>query len=305
MNTYKEDLEELEGPYEQIAGTEAVLVSEGSDNPPALTIYVSPNKTFCKGTVQVTASSTKLFEEITITFPDSSAKSGQSPLIATYTAKDDDCGKTVTFSATGDYSTSASTSIDVIKVEFESLSTEGGATQYLDDEEKPGNTRLGVIVDITAKAKLTPKQDSIPSNLKFRLDQWVNGHAGWIYRPGDNTPLNPNDQRIGEDEPPDLGRKEEDSYDSTTGILTMVFTDTPGKSVSKTSERLYGSVQADLKAADFLQMKTDSGNWQTLGKLEWHWIGGVQLNPPSGHHGRVPEATGSANSETPRTPTNP
>ena len=301
----QDDIEELEGPFEQIAGATAAAGSNGSDSPPALTITVSPNKTFCKGTVQVTASSTKLFEVVTITFPDGSTKSGASPYIVTYTAKEDDCGKNVTFSATGGSSTSASTNIDVIKVEFQSLHTDAADTFYVDDENDPnGKHRLGVLVDITAKVMLTPKQNVVPSNLKFRMDQWVNGHVGWIYAL-DNSPLDTTQQKIGEDEPPNLGRAEPDSYVADTGVLTMVFTDTPGRAIAKVNEHSYGSVRADFKAADYLQMKTDSGNWQTIGKLEWHWMGGVGLNPDTGDDGGVPEATGSQNSDTPRTPANP
>jgi hypothetical protein len=302
MTTNENDIEELEGPYEQIASVHSVLGSGSSDSPPALSIYVSPKRMFCKGTVKVTATSNNLFETITITFPDGSTRSGQSPLIVTYTAKDDDCGKTVIFTATGDYSSSASTNTDVIKVDFESLSTDGSPTQYLADN--PGYRRLGAIVDITAKVRLTPKPDTLPSNIKFRLDQWVNGHVGWIYIVGSNAPSNPK-QKIGEDKPPALGRKEADNYDSDTGILTMVFTDTPGKRILIASEHFYGSIRADLKAADFLQMKTDSGNWETLGRLEWHWIGGVVLNPPNGPYGSVRGSEGSRSSDTPRTPANP
>lgn len=271
----------------------------------SLQISASPEHILCGGTAQIYVSSVHLFETITLVFPDNSTQTAQAPLILTYTAKDDDCGKTVTFSATGNLSNGASASVDVIKAEFESLTTAGGTTEYLADEENKNHSRLAVIVDVTAKIKLTPKPDSIPPNFKVQIVQWVNGHSGWLYLPNDNAPLDSTDQLIGEDKPPELEKIEDDSYDSTTGIITFKCNDSPGRSVGASTQSRVGSVRADLKAADYLQIKSDNNSWKTLGKLEWHWIGGVYFQPSNGPYGGFAPASGSEFTGSPSTPSNP
>jgi len=179
----------------------------------------------------------------------------------------------------------------VAEIQFVSLEAIGGSTVVTPNAG--GGKTYSAFVFMEGRAKVDPPEASNAVGATVQLVQY--GGGGHHYTIS-GTPIQ---DYINGGQDGDINRSvsQEEEY------FTVLGDDAPFLGFSATEWSNLSSLQTLLSMNVYLQYRINSGDWKTMGRMNWFWSGGLDSSKAAS--GGVPDATGSANSESPVNPANP
>lgn len=257
MNANDDDIEELEGPFEQIAGASLTGGSDGSCCSVSLSLpFAVCSDKHIQGTATATGPNSD-GSTVYVIQPDDTVVQDTKTVTVDFIPRDKDAGTTVKFQAgascaCGDVVT---WNVDVVKATLKTFTILGTDVIW-------ENGKLGARIYLFASVKVSPPNNR--SKISVQIVQTVASIVG-INRGRLGDPTFIPDRKVDTEFKPDA------PINGSDETIVIEGGDFPGfipVIVDANTPHLL-ELYMDAIFWTYLQVKCDSGDWHTLGKAEW------------------------------------